>query len=544
MHPRQEHRPASSSSTSSTSSNCLRSLPPLAGLDSQGMIARLLGANASLLFLLLFLATIRFAVCLDDVSSGNETFMSDGNNGTSWQRVVGQDSAVVQLPKNRSTKLSYFTNWSEWSVCDRHCTQNRVRRCRVKKKCSTTILREERTCQHNRKSRWRRCKQHQRRGHRQKDKFHVVQVPRKEAEPRQGRQRGKEQTVGYYGKWSRWSPCTRLCTTQRHRWCKKPGICGRDVIRESAYCYVEGSFCQRWIHRKIRGSQEEDGDDIVLDEFELNPNTVDSFIPEKNSHTWRCGVPSTQKTSRLSYFTRIIGGRPSTPGSWPWQVAVLNRFREAFCGGTLVSPRWVLTAAHCIRKRLYVRIGEHDLTVKEGTELELRVDSVTIHPEYDADTVDNDVAMLRLPVTLTASPSRGIACLPAPSQPLPANQLCTIIGWGKSRVTDDYGTDVLHEARIPIVSSEACRNVYVDYRITDNMFCAGYRRGKMDSCAGDSGGPILCQDPRRPNRPWTIFGITSFGEGCGKRGKFGIYARLSNYVRWISKVMKETDDFD
>lgn len=172
------------------------------------------------------------------------------------------------------------------------------------------------------------------------------------------------------------------------------------------------------------------------------------------------------------------------------------------------------------------------------------MDSVTIHPEYDADTVDNDVAMLRLPVTLTASPSRGIACLPAPNQPLPANQLCTIIGWGKSRVTDDFGTDILHEARIPIVSSEACRDVYVDYRITDNMFCAGYRRGKMDSCAGDSGGPLLCQDPRRPNRPWTIFGITSFGEGCGKRGKFGIYARMSNYVRWISRVMKETDDFN
>ena len=134
------------------------------------------------------------------------------------------------------------------------------------------------------------------------------------------------------------------------RWCKKPGICGRDVIRESAYCYVEGSFCQRWVHRKIRGSQEEDIDgeyneplsasprssskeysllfiiaDIVLDEFELNPNMVDSFIPEKNSHTWKCGVP--QKTSPLSYFTRIIGGRPSTPRSWPWQVAVLNRFR-------------------------------------------------------------------------------------------------------------------------------------------------------------------------------------------------------------------------
>lgn len=195
------------------------------------------------------------------------------------------------------------------------------------------------------------------------------------------------------------------------------------MIRESAYCYVEGSFCQRWFHRRIRGSREEDNDgdylrinstlslilpnsckrytcilaDIALDEEDLN--RVDSFVPDKNTHTWKCGVRSTQKPSLPSRFKRIIGGRPSIPGSWPWQVAVLNRFhvrfslfrispllgliverqsflQEAFCGGTLVSPRWVLTAAHCIRKRLYVRIGEHDLTRKEGTELELRVSVV------------------------------------------------------------------------------------------------------------------------------------------------------------------------
>ncbi|XP_076636759.1 uncharacterized protein LOC143349409 [Colletes latitarsis] len=537
MHPQQEHRPASST-------NCLRWLPPLGVIDLPGMIGRLPGPNAFFRIVLLFL-TIGTVVCVNHTSNGNRTFVTDEYDNTSWIRVNVQDSVAEHVSKNRSTKL-FFTNWSEWSVCDRHCTQNRVRRCRAKNKCGSTIHKEERTCRHNRKGRWRRCKQRQRRGHRRKDKFHVVQLPKKEAEPRQGERRGKDvkdKSVGHYGKWSKWSPCTRLCTTQRHRWCKKPGICGRDVIRETAYCYVEGSFCQRWIHRKIRGSQEEDSDDIVLDEFELNPNTVDSFLPEKSAHSWKCGLPSTQKNSRLSYFMRIIGGRPAIRGSWPWQIAVLNRFREAFCGGTLISSRWVLTAAHCIRKRLYVRIGEHDLTVKEGTELELRVDSVTIHPEYDADTVDNDVAMLRLPIALTPSPSRGIVCLPAPNQPLPVNQLCTIIGWGKSRVTDHFGTDVLHQAQIPIVSAEACRDVYIDYRITDNMFCAGYRRGKMDSCAGDSGGPLLCRDPRKSDHPWTIFGITSFGEGCGKRGKFGIYARLSNYVRWIIRVMKETDEF-
>lgn len=67
--------------------------------------------------------------------------------------------------------------------------------------------------------------------------------------------------------------------------------------------------------------------DIVLDEFELNPNTVESFIPEKSSQAWKCGVAGSHKNSRLSYFTRIIGGRPAVRGSWPWQVAVLNRFR-------------------------------------------------------------------------------------------------------------------------------------------------------------------------------------------------------------------------
>lgn len=88
-----------------------------------------------------------------------------------------------------------------------------------------------------------------------------------------------------------------------------------------------------------------------------------------------------------------------------------------------------------------------------------------------------------------------------------------------------------------------CRSVYIDYKITSNMFCAGYRRGRMDSCAGDSGGPLLCKDPEKSDHPWTIFGITSFGEGCGKRGKYGIYARLSNYVHWIAKVIKQTDAY-
>lgn len=73
------------------------------------------------------------------------------------------------------------------------------------------------------------------------------------------------------------------------------------------------------------------------------------------------------------------------------------------------------------------------------------------------------------------------------------------------------------------------------------MFCAGHRKGRMDSCAGDSGGPLLCKDFSSSNHPWTIFGITSFGDGCGKKGKYGIYTKLPNYVRWIHRVLAMTD---
>lgn len=92
---------------------------------------------------------------------------------------------------------------------------------------------------------------------------------------------------------------------------------------------------------------------------------------------------------------KIIGGKTARKGAHPWQVAIFNRFKEAFCGGTLISSVWILTAAHCVRKRLYVRLGEHNLEIKDGTEVEYRVEQAIKHPKYDKRTVDNDVALLK-----------------------------------------------------------------------------------------------------------------------------------------------------
>ncbi|OXU30085.1 hypothetical protein TSAR_004174 [Trichomalopsis sarcophagae] len=439
------------------------------------------GGYCSYLFLLILgiaaLATASFAE--DTKPNLDKTRALDHRLPQAHKHQQRQKSGRFSL-RNDSAALVGFTSWSDWSLCDRYCSQNRVKKCRAKKKCGNAVIRF-------------------------RMRISVLMSKRltggTSLQSRRSRTTTKMQTASAAGGSSEKSKFPR-CTDEEQTLSEIT-----DLLRRYPKVLSRVTDGGRSKKRRMIGSQATTASGAsghlvrnlarrnAIDKYDLNVNGIENSTANEGSN-WKCGV--SKKNTRLSYFTRIIGGRPTVPGSWPWQVAVLNRYG---------------------------------------------VDYSITHPRYNAHTVDNDIALLRLPITLTPSDSRGIACLPAPWQELPSDQLCTIIGWGKANASHEFGTDVLHEARIPIVSDDMCRNVYIDYKITSNMFCAGYRRGRMDSCAGDSGGPLLCKDPEKSDHPWTIFGITSFGEGCGKRGKYGIYARLSNYVHWIAKIIKQTDAY-
>ncbi|NXL43963.1 OVCH2 protein, partial [Podilymbus podiceps] len=269
----------------------------------------------------------------------------------------------------------------------------------------------------------------------------------------------------------------------------------------------------------------------------------------------KCGqkIQESKPWSYLNLFTRIVGGNQVKQGSHPWQVS-LKRRQKHFCGGTIVSAQWVVTAAHCILDRnllqyLNVTAGEHDLRIRENGEQTLPVKYVIKHPNFDPRRPMNyDIALLKLDGAFNFSPSVLPACLPDPGEKFEAGYICTACGWGR---LNENGVlpQVLYEVNLPILNTKECSKALSTLKKPiqgDTIMCAGFPDGGKDACQGDSGGPLLCQ---RKHGAWTLAGVISWGMGCARgwisndkkkhydRGSPGIFTDLSAVLSWIQENM-------
>ncbi|KAL6471760.1 hypothetical protein MHYP_G00204100 [Metynnis hypsauchen] len=265
--------------------------------------------------------------------------------------------------------------------------------------------------------------------------------------------------------------------------------------------------------------------------------TVSTSCPNERTVTLECIDCGKQQVT-----SRIVGGRVAQLGLWPWQVS-LHFNGMHICGGTLISQDFVVTAAHCFPdsnpsymdvRRWHVYMG---MVSQNKLQNPYFVKKILLHNQYNTNTDDFDIALLKLTSPAELSSTVNPACLPAFEKNFPQGTECWTSGFGATVEGADIGSVDLMGVAVSIIDVRVCNSsdVYRG-RISMNMMCAGDMQGGRDSCQGDSGGPLVCQDS---DQRWYLAGVTSWGAGCGRRQRPGVYSKVTSLLPWIQSMMQK-----
>jgi secreted trypsin-like serine protease len=241
----------------------------------------------------------------------------------------------------------------------------------------------------------------------------------------------------------------------------------------------------------------------------------------------------------------VIGGQQAAPGAWPFAAALIDAsvadtLAGQICGAVVVSPREVVTAAHCVVPEGSVHPRKRSLDIVAGrlrlrgaSSARIHVLSVRIHPSFDPQTLADDLAILEL-----ARPVTGIAALDDGTVGV-AGGTATALGWGSTTASPqgDF-PDAMRQTALEIEPDASCTDAYGDGYDAATMLCAGIPQGGRDTCQGDSGGPLVASGATGA----VVIGFTSFGGACGEAGAPGAYVRAAIAAAWLAAGGTTTAD--